>query len=486
MKEDIIRSRKEKLERLKLKGIPPYPLSYHRTHTNEQVVNMILEGKEDLPQVRVSGRVMAHRNMGKVSFIDLVDGSQKIQLYVKKEHLSEESGEVIECLDLGDIIGAEGRPFLTRTKEPSIDTSEIIMLAKSLQPLPEKWHGLADTEKRYRQRYLDIISNPEVKDIFKKRSQIVSSVRRHLDERGFLEVETQILQPIAGGASARPFITYYNALDQNFYLRIALELHLKRLIVAGYDRVYELGRVFRNEGIDTRHNPEFTMLECYQAYADYHDMMQLVEEMVSDIVREINHSYQIEFAGRLIDFEPPWKRLDLRQALIDYAGIDFLAYPDANSLKQEMMTRGFEVDPQKSRGKLLDELLSRFVEPELWQPTFLLDYPKDMSPLAKAKPDDPQIVERFESFAGCLEIANAFTELNDPLEQRERFLEQLKEVTAEEQGDGRIDEDFLNALEHGMPPTGGLGIGIDRLVMLATNQQSIREVILFPQLKEKG
>lgn len=486
MKDNIIRTRTEKLERLRQIGTQPYPTSYHRTHTNQEVVSMLIEGRDDLPQTLVAGRVTAHRNMGKVSFIDITDGTQKLQLYVKKEHLSDISREVMACLDLGDIIGASGHPFLTRTKEPSIDVSEITMLAKSLQPLPEKWHGLVDTEKRYRQRYIDIISNPEVKGIFEKRSRIIAAVRHSLDERGFLEVETQILQPIAGGATARPFITYYNALDQNFYLRIALELHLKRLIVAGFDKVYELGRVFRNEGIDTRHNPEFTMLECYQAYADYRDMMQLVEEIISGLVKETNKSYQIEFGGRMIDFEPPWKRLDLREAVIQYSGIDFKAYPDADSLRREMTAKGLEANPKKSRGKLIDELISSFVEPELWQPTFLVDYPLDMSPLAKAKPDDTAFVERFEAFAGCLEIANAFTELNDPLEQRERFLEQLKQSDNEETVEGRIDEDFLLALEHGMPPTGGLGIGIDRLVMLLTNQQSIREVILFPQLKEKG
>jgi lysyl-tRNA synthetase class 2 len=354
------------------------------------------------------------------------------------------------------------------------------MLCKSLRPLPEKWHGLADVEKRHRQRYLDLISNEESKNIFILRSKIVAAMRDFLDKQGFMEVETPVLQPHAGGAVARPFVTHHHALDEDLYLRIALELPLKKLIVGGFDRVYEIGRVFRNEGISVQHNPEFTMLECYQAYADYNDIMNLVEEMVSCISGEVLGDTKITWGGKTIDLAPPWQRLYLREAIKEYCGIDFEDYSDAASLRSRMIEMGIEVDPNKGRGKLINELISIFVEPNLILPTFLLDYPVEVCSLAKRKRDNDRLVEKFEAYINGIEIANAYTELNDSMDQRERF---QRGAMGEEIESG--DEDFLQALEYGMPPTGGLGIGIDRLVMLLTGQQSVREVILFPQLKTK-
>ena len=428
---------------------------------------------------------MANRPMGKISFLDLRDGSGKIQLCFYKDRLSEERLDLFKELDIGDIIGVSGKLFRTKSGEPTVEVENFTLLAKSLQPLPEKWHGLSDVERRYRQRYLDLIANAEAREIFLVRSQVITAIRDFLNQRGFLEVETPVLQPSAGGALARPFTTHHHALDQDFYLRIAPELHLKRLIIGGFDRVYELGRIFRNEGISTKHNPEFTMLESYEAYADYNDIMRMVEEMVSEVSQRVLGSDKVKFGDEIIDLKPPWQRLELRQAITKYSGIDFEDYPDADSLRAAMSGLKMEVDPQKDRGKLIDELISSFVEPKLTQPTFLVDYPVEMSPLAKTKPDNERLVERFEAFAGGMEIANAFTELNDPIEQRERFLRQQKGRKMEAEVEEVIDQDFLLALEYGMPPAGGLGVGIDRLVMVLTGQQSIREVILFPQLKEK-
>jgi len=403
-----------------------------------------------------------------------------------KQSLDEANKELVKNLDIGDVISVGGVLLRTRSGEPTVKGAVIIMLAKSLQPLPEKWHGLSDVETRYRQRYLDLIANERAKTTFRTRSQIITAVRQFLDQRGFLEVETPILMPSAGGALARPFVTHHSTLDRDFYLRIAPELHLKRLIIGGFDRVYEIGRIFRNEGISTKHNPEFTMLESYQAYADYNDVMNMVEEMVSTVCHEVLDTYQVEFGDNSIDFTPPWQRIGLREAIEQHSGIDFVQYPDALRLGARMKETGMEFDPAKNWAHLVDELLSTFVEPKLVQPTFLVDYPVSMSPLAKTKPGQERVVERFEAFAGAIEIANAFTELNDPVEQRERFREQQTERQPEGEEVEVIDDDFLLALEYGMPPTGGLGLGIDRLVMLLTNQQSIREVILFPQLKEKG
>jgi lysyl-tRNA synthetase class 2 len=474
---------------MRRRGINPYPYGYHRSHTTQQAIDLLKQQEEksqtEVPVVSLGGRIMANRPMGKTSFLDLRDGSGKIQLYFHKDLLGEESYKMLKELDIGDIIGVSGKLLRTKSGEPTLEVENFTMLAKSLQPLPEKWHGLSDVDKRYRQRYLDLIASAETKEIFRVRSQVITAVRDFLNQRGFLEVETPVLQPSAGGALARPFVTHHHALDQDFYLRIALELHLKRLIIGGFDKVYELGHTFRNEGVSTKHNPEFTMLESYEAYADYNDVMRMVEEMVSEVCHRVLDSDKVKFGDEIIDLKPPWQRLELRQTIIKYSGIDFEHYPDTDSLRAAMQELKMEVDPQKDRGRLIDELISTFVEPNMIQPTFLVDYPVEMSPLAKTKPDNDRLVERFEAFAGGMEIANAFTELNDPIEQRQRFLEQQKQRHAEGEPVEVVDEDFLLALEYGMPPAGGLGVGIDRLVMLLTGQQSIREVILFPQLKEK-
>ena len=489
----IAEQRLEKLERLRGKGINPYPNTFHRTHTASEAIDLLKQSEESKqaqgPAVTVAGRVIARRGMGKISFIDLRDGSGKIQLLFRAtpEGLNEAKMELLKEIDIGDIMGITGQLFRTKTGEPTVAVTDCTVLAKSLQPLPEKWHGLVDTEARYRQRYLDLISNPEAVNTFRLRSRVISAVREYLDNHGFVEVETPVLQPSAGGALARPFITHHNALDTDFFLRIALELHLKRLIVGGFDKVYEIGRIFRNEGIDSQHSPEFTMLESYEAYADYNDVMKMVEEMVSQIALKLLGTTEIPWGDKKIDFKTPWRRLSLRDAVLQYCGIDFAKYPSADSLREKMRSMNIEADPKQNWAKLVDELMSTGVKPKLIEPTFLIDYPLSMSPLAKTKPGEERVVERFQAFvAGDLEIANAYTELNNPVEQRQRFVDQLKERTAEGEERWTIDEDFLLALEHGMPPTGGLGIGIDRLVMLLTNQQSIREVILFPQLKEKG
>ncbi len=482
--ERITEQRLDSLSKIRARGIDPYPHSYHPSHTVREAITLFEQQGDSSQDISLAGRIMSKRSMGKMSFLDIRDSSGKIQLSLRYDLLGRERYEFLQDIDIGDIIGARGKLFRTKAGELTLEVSDLAMLCKSLRPLPEKWHGLADVEKRYRQRYLDLISNEESKSIFTLRSKIITAIRSFLDEQGFMEVETPVLQPHAGGALARPFVTHHHALDEDLYLRIALELHLKRLVVGGFDKVYEMGRAFRNEGISVRHNPEFTLLECYQAYNDYNDMMRLVEEMLVHIAQEALGNTNLACNGKTIDLGLPWQRLYLREAIKEYCGIDFEDYPDAASLRTRMAEMGMEVEPSKGRGRLIDELISTFVEPNLIQPTFLLDYPVEMSPLAKKKRGDDRLVERFEGFVAGMEIANAFTELNDPLEQRERFRQQLKERVADEEVE-IADEDFLQALEYGMPPTGGLGMGIDRLVMLFANQQSVREVILFPQLKTK-
>ncbi len=487
--DDITQQKLNKLNALREAGIEPFPYGYHREHTAQEALSIVEKNKENLLtqefKVKVAGRVMSRRGMGKTAFMDLRDGSGKIQLFFRINNLGDKYNQVKD-IDIGDIVGASGKLFLTRTGEPTIEVQDFTLLAKSIQPLPEKWHGLVDVEKRYRQRYLDLISNPDVKKIFEIRSKTIGTIRDFLNKRAFIEVETPVLQPEAGGASARPFVTHYNALDRDFYLRIALELHLKRLIIGGFDKVYEIGHVFRNEGIDFKHNPEFTMLETYEAYVDYKDVMNMVEDMISSVCQQVLGTMKVEYNGQTLDFTPPWKRIDLRQAVIQYAGLDYDQFPDTASLKAEMINRGIQFDTSKERGKLIDELVSTYVDPNMVQPTFLYDYPIELSPLAKKKPGNDKIVERFEAYAGNMEIANAFTELNDPLDQRQRFMKQMEERARGDEEAPEMDEDFVLAMEHGMPPTGGLGIGIDRVVMLFTNQTSIREVILFPALKERG
>ena len=504
--EELFQERLAKLERLKQRGIDPYPARYDRTYSSTEALAAFLawealappvagpvEGQaapsatsaEDAPSVRVGGRVSALRMMGKAAFLDLRDGSGRIQVFVQRSKVSEGDFETLKDSDLGDILGAEGRLFRTRAGEVTVDAESLTMLSKALQSPPEKWHGLTDVEQRYRQRYRDLISNQETRDLFVLRSRVVAGIRRYLDARGFIEVETPVLTDLWGGAAAKPFITHHNALERDLYLRVATELYLKRLIVGGLDKVYEIGRIFRNEGLSTKHNPEFTMLESYEAYADYNAVMTMVEEMLSGIAVEAAGSARVAWGDETIDFTPPWPRLTMRQALIDHAGLDPEDYRDLESLKIRMTELGVQPEAGAGWGKLIDQVVSAFVEPKLVQPTFLIDYPVEVSPLAKSKPDDPRYVERFEAFAGGFEFANAYTELNDPVEQRARFVEQARLRAAGDEEAELIDEDFLTALEHGMPPTGGLGIGIDRLVMLMSGKRSIREVILFPTLREK-
>ncbi len=489
--EVLIEQRRSKLQKLRAAGIDPYPPRYRRTHTAKEAAAIFDAFQtaggtgHTTEEVSVAGRITALRGMGKATFLDVRDGSGKIQAYLRRDRFGEKY-ELLKEFELGDFIGVTGPVFVTHTGEKTVEANDFVMLCKALRPLPEKWHGLVDVEKRYRQRYLDLISNEKARQVFQVRTKVISAIRRYLDGRGFVELETPILVPVAAGAMATPFVTHHEALDRDLYLRIALELYLKRLIIGGIDKVYEMGRVFRNEGISVKHNPEFTLLETYEAYADYNAVMDMVEQMVYTVATQSLGSAQTQYAGKTMDFTPPWKRITLREAILQKSGIDFEEFPDAQSLASKMQSMKIEAKHTESRGKLIDKLLSVFVEPTLFQPTFLLEYPVDMSPLAKRKPEDSRYVERFEGFAGGMEIANAFSELNDPIDQRERFMEQerLRGELGDQEFD-RLDEDFLVAVEHGMPPTGGLGMGIDRLVMLMTDQQSVREVIPFPQLREK-
>ncbi len=487
--EDLLRNRKEKLEHIRQLGLDPFPPRYQRTSTALDAVALFREEEERHGEgartapMSVAGRIMSMRVMGKAAFLDLRDGSGKIQAHLRRDVLGEEY-QLVKDLDLGDFLGVSGALFRTRTGEITVEAQQLTILAKSLRPLPEKWHGLRDIEQRYRQRYVDLISNPEVQTVFLQRSKIITSIRSFLNNRGFIEVDTPVLVPVAAGALARPFITHHHTLDQELYLRIATELYLKRLIVGGFDKVYELGRVFRNEGMDQDHNPEFTMLESYEAYADYMDVMKMVEDMVSTAAIEALGTMQVKHREHTIDLTPPWRRAPLREELHRRSGVDIEDYPSASSIGAKMKELGVAVSAQESRGRLIDKLVSTFVEPHLVQPTFLVDYPEEMSPLAKPKPDVPGYVERFEGFAAGMEIANSYTELNDPELQRERFMEQeeMRLLYKDEEVD-RLDEDFLEALAYGMPPTGGLGVGIDRLVMLLTGQSTIRDAVLFPQMR---
>ncbi len=486
--DDINEQRKQKVEELRGRGIDPYPHSFARTHTAAEAIAELEEREKDpsreIKLVALAGRIMAIRKMGKASFVDIRDGTGKMQLLFQTANYTPEANEIFKNLDIGDFIGVEGALLRTRTGEPTVSVSKFTLLSKSLRPLPEKWHGLSDVEIRFRQRYLDLISNTSVKDIFLTRSRVISAIRCFLDDHGFIEVETPILQTAAGGALANPFVTHHNALDQDQYLRIAVELHLKRLIVGGFDKVYEIGRNFRNEGIDTAHNPEFTMLETYEAYADYMKVMEMVEQLVPFVTKEVLGKDEIIYQGNQVKLAPPWKRITLRDVIKEYTGIDFVAYPTADGLRERMRQKNIEADPQKNWAKLVDELV-KSIRPKLIQPTFVYDYPVSMSPLAKNKPGEPRVTERFQFYYGGLEGGNAYSELNDPVLQKQRFVEQMQERHGADEEKWTIDDDFITALEYGMPPTGGLGIGIDRLVMLLTDQPSIRDVILFPQLREK-
>lgn len=483
---ELERQRHLKLERIRERGIAPYPARFHRTHTLKEARQALEEGRAP-EEVAVAGRLMSIRIHGRVTFAHIRDESDRLQIYLRSETLPESYADFVNDLDIGDFIGVWGKLFRTRTEEITVEVKKPPqMLAKSLRPLPEKWHGLRDVETRYRQRYLDLLANEEVRRIFRRRTEIISAMRRFLDERGFLEVETPVLQPIYGGAAARPFTTYHRQLGQELYLRISSELYLKRLIVAGFGKVYEIGKDFRNEGISTKHNPEFTQMELYQAYADYNQIMELVEEMFAFIVKEVLGTKHIVYQGQEIDLAPPWRRLSMREAIEEATGIDIMERQNMESLLARIDELGLRVDARPTWGKLVDEIFSEYVEPKLIEPTFIMDYPLEVSPLAKKKEDAPGFVERFEPYVGGLELGNAFSELNDPEDQRERFLEQARQLKAGDEEAHPMDEDFLLALEYGMPPTGGLGIGVDRLTMLLTDQRSIREVILFPHLRSKA
>lgn len=479
---ELLKVRREKLTELQESGRNPFEITkFERTHTSQQIKDNYaeLEGKE----VSVAGRIMSKRGMGKVGFCHIQDKDGQIQLFVKKDVLGEDEYAVYKKYDIGDIVGASGEVFTTQTGEISVRVSKLTLLSKSLLPLPEKFHGLVDTDLRYRQRYVDLIMNKEVKNTFVARSKIITSIRNYLDSQGFLEVDTPMLNTIPGGANARPFITHHNALDIPMYLRIATELHLKRLIVGGFEKVYEMGRQFRNEGMDIKHNPEFTTIEIYQAYADYHDMMDLTENIFRNAAKEVCGTEKVTYQGVEIDLSH-FERLTMIDSIKKYAGIDFNEIKTDEEAQKAAKEKGLEVDSIKStRGDIIALFFDEFVEDKLVQPTFITDYPVEISPLAKRKPEQPELTERFEVFITGREFGNAFSELNDPIDQRERFKAQVALREAGDDEAGMMDEDFLTALEYGMPPTGGLGIGIDRFVMLLTDSYSIRDVLLFPTMK---
>jgi lysyl-tRNA synthetase class 2 len=474
--------RRGKLEALQAAGTDPFAIhKYDRTHFNQQVV----EGFEELEGqvVSVCGRLMLLRNMGKSTFADLVDGTAKVQVYAKRDMLGEERYAALNHLDIGDIVGATGTVFRTRTGEVTVNVSDFTLLSKSLRPLPEKFHGLQDQEQRYRQRYVDLIVNAEVREIFRKRCAMIRAVREYFDTRGFLEVETPVLQPIYGGAAARPFTTHHNALDMNLFMRIAPELYLKRLVVGGLERVYEIGHAFRNEGIDTRHNPEFTILEAYQAYTDYQGMMDLFEGLVCHMAQAVNGCLQFTYKGHEIDLTPPWRRIPLIESVREKTGIDFSSFDSGEAAHEACK----DLDLGKFQGDdafaLMNKAFDRYVQPTLIQPTFVIDYPVPISPLAKRKPGEPELTARFEPFIGAEEIGNAFSELNDPIDQRRRFEEQERMRQGGDVEAHPYDRDFVTALEYGLPPTGGMGMGIDRLAMLLLDKPNLREVVLFPLLR---
>lgn len=484
--------RLSKADDLRHEGIPPYPPRSQRTHTSAAALERFatieptLHGEADPESITVAGRVVSVRDMGKSVFSHVRDGHGALQLYLRRNVFGDEEFERFKrFIDLGDIIEARGQLFRTRTGEVTLEAHGFRLLAKAINPPPEKWHGLADVETRYRQRYVDLIANEEVRRIFVVRAAAIRAIRQFLDERGFLEVETPILQPLYGGAAARPFTTRYHSLDQTFYLRIADELYLKRLLVGGYERVYEICKDFRNEGIDARHSPEFTMLEFYMAYADYHDVMRLCEEMIAFAAQEALGTVRVNYGGHEVDLTPPWRRLSLRDALIEHTGIDYLEVTGQREMYERAKALGADVTPDTVWPRIVDELMKTFVQPRLIQPTMLIDYPVELSPLAKRSPDNPRVAERFQPFAAGLELGNAFTELNDPLDQLDRFLEQVRDRAAGDEEAMPVDEDYVNALMYGMPPTGGFGLGIDRLTMFLTDQANIREVILFPALRSK-
>lgn len=478
-----MQNRIDKMHKIEEHGWRPFGRRFEWTHRSADVKEQFETLAEAEAEVKMAGRVMAIRGHGKTCFMDMQDKTGRMQLYVRKDVLGEEDYSLVKMMDIGDTIGVTGIPFRTHMGEVSIKVVKMEMLSKSLRPLPEKWHGLKDIETRYRQRYVDLIVNPEVRDTFVKRSQIIRSVREVLDSHDFLEVETPILNTIAGGAAARPFISYHNALDMQVYMRIAPELYLKRLIVGGMDRVYELGRVFRNEGIDNRHNPEFTSVEIYQAFADYRDMMDLTEEVVVKTAMKVLGTTKITYEGVEIELASPWKRISMIDAVKEYSGKDFTNVTDLEEARAMAKELNVPVEPSFGIGKIINACFEEYVEDKLIQPTFITGHPKEISPLAKSNPENPEITDRFEAYIYGREICNGFTELNDPIDQRERFLKQVEERANGDEEANMMDEDFVNALEYGLPPTGGLGIGIDRLVMFLTDSSTIRDVLFFPTMK---
>ena len=492
-----VRQRRANFDELLKLGVEPYPHAYERTHTIRQLVDAYgTASGDDLQasrvETRTAGRILAIRSFGKANFLVISDGEARIQAYIRKDSLSDREFAAFKLLDFGDYVGVTGHLFRTKTNELTIWASTLTFLAKCFIPLPEKWHGLQDVETRYRQRYLDLIVNPESRRVFDVRSRVLASIRRFLNDRGYLEVETPMMQPLAGGALARPFVTHHNALDIRLYLRIAPELYLKRLVVGGIERVYEINRNFRNEGISTQHNPEFTMLEFYQAYSEYRELMDLTEAMVSSVARETIGTEQVKFGEHEISLAPPYRRVSLREGAREAAAARIgSAVTDADLRSRDTAaalarTLGLEVQPSWGAGKLATEIFERLNEERLIQPTFVYDFPTEVSPLSKQRADDPDTVERFELYIGGFEVANAFSELNDPAEQRRRFEAQLRERAAGDQEAHAMDEDYIRALEFGLPPTAGEGVGIDRLVMLLTNSASIRDVILFPLMRPRA
>jgi lysyl-tRNA synthetase class 2 len=481
---EILKVRRAKLKDLQEKNCDPFKIvKYDVTHSTKSIIDNFesLEGQN----TSVAGRLMSKRGMGKAGFCDLQDRDGKIQLYVRKDEVGDESYELFKKYDIGDIVGVKGEIFKTHKGEISVKVKEIILLSKSLQPLPEKWHGLKDTDLRYRQRYVDLIVNPEVKNTFILRSKIIKSIRKFLDNRGFLEVDTPLLNTIPGGATARPFVTHHNTLDIDLYLRIAPELYLKRLIVGGMEKVYEMGRMFRNEGMSVKHNPEFTLMEVYEAYNDYKGMMELTENLISTVAQETLGTTKIVYQGQEVDLTPPWNRLSMTEAVRKYAGVDFDSIKTDDEAKAAAEEKKVYVKAGMTRGDILNLMFEEFAESNLIQPTFIYDYPVEVSPLTKRKPDCPELTERFELFITGREMANAYSELNDPIDQKERFVNQVKKRDSGDEEANMMDEDYVTALEYGMPPTGGLGIGVDRLIILLTDSASIRDILLFPTMKPR-
>ncbi|MHB1652439.1 MAG: lysine--tRNA ligase [Desulfitobacteriaceae bacterium] len=475
--------RLEKLETFRRQGVEPYADQYNRTHMAQEIIDNFAELESK--NTKVAGRIMSKRDQGKVVFVHIQDFSGRVQVYIRQDDVGLENFDLISKFDIGDIIGVEGTVFRTKRGEISIHALRVQMLSKAMRPLPEKFHGLTNVEIRYRQRYVDLIVNPEVKEVFVTRSKIIRAMREFLESRGFLEVETPTLHTIAGGAAARPFITHHNTLDMDLYLRIALELYLKRLIVGGFEKVYEIGRIFRNEGISIKHNPEFTMMELYQAYANYEDIMELTEQMVASIVQKVHGTLDIIYQEQVLQFAIPWRRLQMLDGIAEYSGVNFRQIKDDAEARKVAGEKGLHVGEGATRGRIINEFFEEFVEPKLIQPTFVIGHPVEVSPLAKRNAQNPAYTDRFEVFVFGRELGNAFSELNDPIDQRKRFEAQMTERAKGDDEAHMMDEDFLQALEYGLPPTGGLGIGIDRLVMLLTDAASIRDVILFPTMRPR-